>query len=104
MKLSLLCLVTMVTLCTAPFPPDDPRSAFNPFVIPWWQQAPFWFRNALHIHLTGEPLTPERRTSAGEPALVPGALNRQKTFGNPRFPNAIRRRPAQRFVRSKLVQ
>ena len=55
----LLLLSSCPTPTVAPFPPEDPRSVFNAFVLPWWSAAPYWFRQRLHIHFTGKPLPPE---------------------------------------------
>ena len=47
----------------APFPVDDPRAVFNPFIIPWWDHVSLSKRQFLHRHLTGDPLPPEGRSS-----------------------------------------
>jgi hypothetical protein len=44
------------TPTVAPFPPTDPRSIFNYFVLPWWYHAPYKVRNFVHTLFTGEPL------------------------------------------------
>ena len=59
-----ICLVTVVAAITlmdgivCPFPPEDPRSFWNPLIVPWWPYAPLRVRQSLHQAVVGEPLPP----------------------------------------------
>jgi len=55
----LIALVTFIVGIYAPFPGDDPRAIFNPFIVPWWYQIHPVYRDRAHLRWTGSHLPPE---------------------------------------------
>lgn len=89
LNLTRLCLVTMVAAVVlmdgivCPFPEDDPRSVFNPFIVPWWRHAPRPVRSFLHRAVTGQPLPPNDLQNL--PPVRPLFRFRRPAFRAPRL-------------------
>lgn len=99
-----ICLVTIVAAITlmdgivCPFPPEDPRSFWNPLIVPWWPYAPLRVRQGLHQAVLGEPLPPNDLENLPPvcprcprlPRLRPFRFSRPRPF---RRPSPFRTRP-----------
>lgn len=76
-----------------PFPRDDPRSIFNPVIVPWWRFTPRRAREVLHLTFAGGPLPPDPQGL--------GPLPRCPTFAGPCRPRPRGPRPRSRFPRAR---
>merc|ERR1712128_18406 len=92
----LSCLVLCLAVgCYAPFPRNDPRSFFNPIIVPWWCEVPKIAREVLHVVFAQSPLNepgkcsnaipePEPESRA-EPRAEPGAEPRAQRRAGRRY-------------------
>ena len=60
-KVCLVFVAAVVLLdgIVCPFPPEDPRSIWNPVIVPWWRFTPRRTREFLHQVVVRKPLPPD---------------------------------------------